>query len=157
MPKIAVAIAFILMPISAFAETLSFASFQIEIPDDWEHRIEPAPDNNSKHLVRIYGPSATGILSIRSLDAPSVVSAEVLRNLTNVEQSVDLAWKDWGEFSGYQFNYVEDGSYYRHWWLAHERTILVISYDCEPALKDIESEAIDRIVNSIKTNDSVTP
>jgi ABC-type Fe2+-enterobactin transport system substrate-binding protein len=156
MMKNIVAIPFFLISTSAFPETLSFPSFQIEIQNDWAHRIEPAPGDDAGRVIRIHGPSAIGTLSLRALDAPNVVSAEALRNLTNLEESIDLAWESWGEYSGYQFNYVQDDTYFRHWWLAHERTILVISYDCEPALKDIEAEEIDRIVGSITVNDSET-
>ena len=154
MPRNLVAIAFFLLSTSTFAETLSFPFFQIEIRNDWHYEIEPAPGDVSKQLVRIHGPNAIGTLSIRSLDAPSIVSAEMLRKLTNLERSIDLAWEDWGGYSGYQFDYIENGTYFRHWWLAHERTILVISYECEPALRDIENEEIDRIVNSIRASGS---
>jgi len=156
MPKNVVAAVFFLLSTSTFAETLSFPFFQIEIQDNWRYEIEPVPGDDSKQLLRIYGPNAIGTLSVMALDAPSIVSAEALRNLTNLERSIDLAWEDWGGYSGYQFNYIENGTYFRHWWLAHERTIMVISYECEPALSDIEAEEIDRIVNSIRASGLVT-
>jgi hypothetical protein len=153
MLKNAVAVALILLSKCAFAETLSFPSFQIEIADGWAHRTEPAPGDDSKPVIRIHRPDVIGVLSVRSLNAPGIVTEEILRNLTNIDRSIDLAWQDWGGYSGYQFNYVDNGTYYRHWWLAHEQTILVISYECEAGLRDIETEVIDAIVNSIRSND----
>lgn len=149
-----VAILFFAISTSVFAETVLFASSQIEIPDDWGHRVEPALGNDAGTVIRIQGPIAIGTLSIKSIDAPNIVSAEALRNLTNVEASIDLAWESWGEYSGYQFNYIEDDTYFRHWWLARGRTILLISYDCDPALQEIEAEEVDKIVASIRANNA---
>ena len=78
------------------------------------------------------------------------VGKVVLRNLTNVEASTRLTWQEWGEVSGYQYSYTESGSFYKQWWLTHERTILFITYDCDADAQQIELEAIDKMVNSIK-------
>lgn len=156
MQKTIVATAFYVLLTSALAETASFPSFDIELADDWEYVTEPMPGNDLTPIVRIRRPDGVGVLSIRSFDAPGVVNAEILRNLTNVDHSNDLAWEHWGEFSGYRLEYVENDTYYRHWWLAHERTVLLLSYDCDPAHKNIEAVPIDTIVRSIAANDAAT-
>ena len=93
---------------------------------------------------------------MQSYDAPDVVSEDIMRKMTNLESSTPLTWQNWGSYSGYQYSYFERGLYYRQWWLANERTILFITYHCDPESKDIETEEIDKIVHSITVNNSQT-
>ncbi len=151
MMKTILAIVISVMTTSLSAETLSFPSFQIEIQDGWEHTIETRPGDNWGSVISLSHPNGVGSLKILPFDAPAVVSEDILRNLTNVEFSVLLTWKNWGDYSGYQYDYLERGSFYRQWWLTNERTILFITYQCDPESKDIETEEIDRIVHSIMT------
>ena len=69
--------------------------------------------------------------------------------MTNVDSSEPLTWQSWGDYSGYQYEYLERGSFYRQWWLVNERTIIFITYNCNPESKDIEIDEINKIVNSI--------
>ena len=133
------------------AKTLSFPSFRIEIQDGWEHSIENSPGDDSRSVISLRHPNGVGILKMGSYDAPVVVSEDILRNMTNLESSTPLTWQNWGDYSGYQYDYLERGSFYRLWWLASERTILFITYECDPESKDIETEEIDKIVRSIMT------
>ncbi|TDJ29639.1 MAG: hypothetical protein E2O59_03920 [Gammaproteobacteria bacterium] len=151
MMKYILAIVIFVMTTSLNAETLSFPSFQIEIQDGWEHTIETGPGDNWGSVISLSHPNGVGSLKILPFDAPAVVSEDILRNLTNVEFSVLLTWKNWGDYSGYQYDYLERGSFYRQWWLTNERTILFITYQCDPESKDIETEEIDKLVRSIKT------
>ena len=137
------------MTTSINAETLSFPSFKIEIQDGWEHSIENDSGDDRKSVISLRHPNGVGILKMQSYDALAVVSEDRLRNLTNLESSIPLAWQNWGDYSGYQYNYVESDSYYRQWWLTHGRTIVFVVYQCDPESKDIEAEEIDKIVRSI--------
>ena len=150
MMKYIFAIVISLMMTSLNAETLSFPSFQIEIQDGWEHTIETGPGDNWGSVVSLSHPNGVGGLKILPYDAPAV-SQDRLRNLTNVDLSVPLTWQNWGDYSGYQYDYLERGSFYRQWWLTNERTIIFITYQCDPESKDIETEEIDNIVRSITT------
>jgi hypothetical protein len=76
--------------------------------------------------------------------------------MTNVDLSTTLNWQDWGDYSGYQYDYSEAGSNYRQWWIANERTILFIVYDSNTEIKDIEIDEINKIVNSIAVNTIAT-
>ena len=105
-------------------------------------------------LISIYRPGGVGVLRIQSYLAPGDVSRVVLRNLTNVEASTRLRWQEWGDFSGYEYSYTERNSFYKQWWLKNERTILFITYDCDADGQQIEFEAIDKMVKSIKMNRS---
>lgn len=131
------------------AETLSFPFFQIEIPDGWEHSIESGRSDDSRSVINARHPNGVGILQIGSYDALAIVSEDSLRNITNLDASIPLTWQDWGDYSGYQYSYSERGVYYRQWWLTRERTIIFITYQCDPESKDIETEEIDNIVSSI--------
>ena len=149
MKNILVIVIFV-MTTSLNAETLSFPSFQIEIRDGWEHTMETVPGDNWGSVISLSHPNGVGSLKILPYDAPAV-SQDRLRNLTNVEFSVPLTWQNWGDYSGYQYDYLERGSFYRQWWLTNERTILFITYQCDPGSRDIETEEIDNIVRSIMT------
>ena len=131
------------------AETLSFPSFQIDIPAGWEHSIENSPGNDRGNVVSLRHPDGTGSLKILSYDAPIAVSEDRLRNMTNVDASTPLTWQKWGDYSGYQYDYLERGSFYRQWWLVNERTMIFITYQCDPESKDTDTEEIDKIVRSI--------
>jgi len=56
----------------------------------------------------------------------------------------------------WMFICTENGVFYRQWWLANERTILFITYQCDPEAIDIETEVIDKIVQSITVNNAQT-
>ena len=58
------------------AESLSFPSFVIEIPDSWEQSIENGPNENSVSAIGLRDRNGTGILRMRSYDAPGAVSED---------------------------------------------------------------------------------
>jgi len=133
------------------AETLSFPSFQIEIQDDWERSIDNRPVDDLLSMISLRRPNGVGVLKIGFYDTRAVVSEDALRNLTNLDFSIPLTWQSWGDYSGYQYDYSESGSFFRPWWLTNEGTIIVVTYQCDPESKDIETEEIDNIVRSIVT------
>lgn len=140
------------------AETLTFPAFSIDVATDWKHGVEEhafASDERGE-LISIYRPDGVGTLKLLSWVAPADVSQDMLRNLTNVEPT-KLEWREWGDVSGYQYSYTERGSFYKHWWLTNERTgrtILFIVYECDADAQEIEIEAIDEMVKSIRMNRS---
>ncbi len=152
--KALLAIAIFGMTTISNAETLSFPSFRIEVEDGWVHSIEGGPQANPEwgDLISIYHPNGNGILKVQFFSAPYLVSKDRLWNITNVEWSTPLIWQNWGDYSGYQYDYLERGSFYRQWWLVNERTLIFITYNSDPESKDIETDEIDKIVNSITVN-----
>ncbi len=133
------------------AETLSFPSFQIEMQDSWERSIENRPVDDLLSMISLRRPNGVGVLKIGFYDALAVVSEDALRRLTNLESSISLTWQNWGDYSGFQYDYLERGSFYRQWWLASGGTVILITYQCDPESKDIETEEVDNIVQSITT------
>ena len=154
--KLFFAIAVFGITTSSIAETLSFPSFRIEVEDGWMHSIERGPQahHDMGDLISIYHPNGNGILKMQFYRTPDFVSKERLRNMTNVDWSTPLIWQNWGDYTGYQYDYLERGLFHRQWWLANERTIILIVYDSNTESKDIEIDEINKIVNSITANES---
>ncbi len=154
MIKILLAIAIFGITMSSNAETLAVPPFQIEVEDGWVHSIERGPE--APHvwgdLISIYHPNGNGILRVQFYGTPDLVSKDRLRNLTNVEWSTPLVWQNWGDYSGYQYDYFERASFNRQWWLANETGIIFIVYNSNTESKDIEIDEINEIVNSITVN-----
>jgi len=154
MMKLLLAIVIFGITTRSHAETLSFPSFRIEVEDGWVHSVERGPQANPEwgELISVYYPDGNGILNIRSFNAPDFVSKEILRNLTNVAASTPLIWQNWGDYSGYQYDYLERGSFYRQWWLAIEKTIIFCVYESNTESKNSEIDEINKIVDSITVN-----
>ena len=154
MMKTLLAIAIFGMTTSSNAETLSFPSFRIEVEDGWVHSIKRGPQAHHEwgDLISIYHPNGNGILKMQFYSTPYLVSKDRLRNMTNVEWSTPLIWQNWGDYSGYQYDYFERASFYRQWWLANETGIIFIVYNNNTESKDIEIDEINEIVNSITVN-----
>jgi hypothetical protein len=135
----------------ALAESLSVDAFQIEIEDGWVHLIEPAPasDPNRGESIRIHNPNGPGVLDIGSLASHGPVRPEVLRNLTNLPLTIPLTLQRWGDFSGYQHDYVEGTSFLRQWWLANDSVVIFVTYKCAVEMSELETDAIDAMVSSL--------
>lgn len=136
------------------AETLSFPSFQIDVPAGWKRSVEDRPGYDRGSVVSLSHPDSSGSLTILAYEAPAGVSQDRLRNMTNIDASTPLTWQKWGDFYGYQYDYMESGSLYRQWWLVNEYGMLFITYQCDSELKDSDTEVIDNIVRSIVVRNS---
>ena len=154
MMKTLLAIAIFGLSMSSSAETLAVSSFQIEVEDGWVHSIERGPQAHHEwgDRISIYHPNGNGILKVQFYSTPYLVGKDRLRNMTNVEWSIPLVWQNWGDNSGYQYDYSERGSFYRQWWLADEYGIIIIVYNSNTESKNIEIDEINDIVSSITVN-----
>ena len=149
--KILLAISIVGIATTSIAETLSFPFFRIEVEEGWAHSLETKSDaqNEDGEPVTIYHPNGTGTLKMQSYAAPDSVDKEILRNLTNIDSSIPLAWQNWGDYSGYQYDYSEGDSFYRQWWIVNDRTIIFIVYDSNTESGDFEIDEINKVVHSI--------
>ena len=154
--KILLAMTFFGATANSNAETLTFSSFRIDVEDAWAKSLEKAPQahNEMGELISISHPNGNSILKMQTYNAPDFVPKETLRNMTNVDRSTPLTWQDWGDYSGYQYDYSEGGSSYRQWWLVNQRTIIFVVYEASAEPTDIEIDEIDEIVNSMTVNES---
>ena len=87
-------------------------------------------------------------MRFKSLTAPQALTRETLRNVTNVDSSIVLNWQTWGDFSGYQYAYAENGTFYRQWWLTNQEELLFLVYSTDSE-DDSEREVISGIVDSL--------
>ena len=97
---------------------------------------------------------AGGVLKIQSTIAPNVIDNERLRMMTNVDRSTPLSWHDWGNYSGYQYDYSERGSFFRQWWLIKQRTVIFVVYESSVEIEAADIKEIDRIVKSLTVGGS---
>ena len=132
-------------------EPLTFDYFQMELRKDWLHRVEKAPAVPGwGERVTIEGPDRVGKLQIMSYIAPVTVKRDVLRNMTNVDSSIELTMRRWGDYAGFAYEYVETKVSYRQWWLTNDRTMIFITYHRRVDSIDVEIDEIDTIVNSLR-------
>ena len=136
------------------ARRISLGSFEIAIPSGWRHRREAESDQGM--MTSVDHPNGSGTLKFKSLTAPRVVPRETLRNMTNVDSSIALDWRRWGDFSGYQYAYIEDGTFYRQWWLTRQEELLFVVYSGE-SQDDSETEVINEIVASLTSTGGPFP
>ena len=137
---------------SATAATLSFQEFSVEIPDDWNHRIDEHRFTDNPGFgatITIYRSGESGELTIVSYRSPLNTDAVVLRNFTNVDSSLQLDLEQWGDFSGYQYSYREDDSHFLQWRLSNRTTILILVYESKTAATPAEIQVLDTMVASI--------
>lgn len=136
---------------SLFAETLSQPSFRIELADGWVPSIRKTHDGLGDR-ISVHHPRRTGVLKFQSYRAPNSVDPKTLREMTNVDSSEQLDWESWGDFSGYQYSYHEEGVFYRQWWLADKKTIVFFVHSAKGEPKETEKREIDKIVLSLTAN-----
>ena len=137
---------------SSKAESLTFGSVRVEVVNGWLHTIERPRDADWGDLIAIRHPDGVGTLRMQSYVAPGSVSREVLRNMTNVESTIQLNLQNWGDYSGYQHDYLEKGSFFRQWWLTNDRTVVFVTYRCRADLRELETHQINDIVGSLRVN-----
>jgi hypothetical protein len=104
---------------------ITVGAAEFVLPEDWHHEKKM---NADRLTVNVYHPDSPGVLKLSSMKIPSPTTAERLRNLTNVDLSLDLEWQTWGDYSGYQYDYSEKTKYFRQWWLMNEEEILFLVY-----------------------------
>ena len=149
--KILVAISILDITPTSIAETLSFPFFRIDVEDGWVQSLEIEPETHSgtREWIKIHHPDRKGALKLQTINVGGFIRKERLRLLTNVDSSTPLTWQDWGDYSGYQYDYSEGNSFYRQWWLANETEIMFIVYETDAISNDFEIEEIDNMVDSL--------
>ncbi|NCF20782.1 MAG: hypothetical protein GWP63_21330 [Haliea sp.] len=135
-----------------YAGTLDLLSFRIDLPDGWTYSVEAGPGDERGDAVTFRHTDDNGHLKIMSYDAPVAITEDRLRNLTNVDARVPLAWQHWGEFAGYHYAYEEQGAFYRQWFLVNGQTLLLVTYQGDPFTKYRVAADLDRMIRSLTVN-----
>jgi hypothetical protein len=118
---------------------------EFTLPEGWHHEKEMSA---GRLTVIVYHPDNQGVLKLSTMKLPAPTTRERLRNLTNVDSSLDLSWQTWGTYGGYQYDYSERGKSFRQWWLMNEEEILFLVYRSDDQ-DDANSKLIDEIVESL--------
>jgi hypothetical protein len=153
------ALALLLASMTVLAGTIALDAIEIDIDDGWVDRSEHAAGATGEHknLLRVQHPNGSGTLTLQSLPTPESVDVATLRNLTNVPSETPLTYAHWGDFAGFQYDYAEGGTFYRQWWLADQRALVLVSYQYEADPGAAEREAVDRMVGSLRTRRTDEP
>jgi hypothetical protein len=131
----------------AESENVSLGSFKLAIPVGWQY--EKVTQPNKQVVTRIFHPDKDGVVQIGSIvNLPGKPTQSRMRLLTNVDSSVDMTWKKWGELSGYQYDYTEAGRFYRQWWLTLHNKVLFVVYSSTVKDDPLRS-VIDEMVKSL--------
>ena len=59
-----------------------------------------------------------------------------------------------GTTSGLYAEYTQSGSYWREWWLFHDRVLVFVTYTVIEELRDIERDVLDEMISSITISPS---
>lgn len=156
MIKALIVVFFMGLSLNAAAESASFDTFSIELPPGWVDQIERSspPDSDFNDRISVSQPDGAGTLHLQTYTAAAPVDESALRLLTNVPATELLENREWGDYSGYQYDYIEDGVYHRTWWLARDTSVLFITYECGEGRESLEMDDVEQIVLSLS---SATP
>ena len=125
---------------------------RINLPRNWLFSVEQSSSRDQREVITARNPDGTGLLYIQSMLLPDKIREEALRNLTNVDSSVQLSFDSWGDYSGFQYDYAERGVFFRQWWLSDDQDLVLISYQSLVALSDAVVLQLEEIVRSLQTS-----
>lgn len=121
-------------------------NLSIELPEGWHSKSEIML--NKLAVRRIFNPDIDGIMRIKTMVTRGKPSRTTVRNMTNLDSSINLQWQQWGGLAGYQHDYIEQGKLYRQWWLVHRNSIIFVVYSSNVLDKSLD-DVIDKMVRSL--------
>ena len=127
----------------------SFGFVELDLPVGWFYAVGDQSGSIDSAPLTIYQPSGAGRLRMQSLIAPQPMAPQALRNMTNVDVSIELPYGHWGDYAGFEYEYVETDLHYRQWWLSNKNTILFITYSSSPEQKEVDRDQISNLVQSL--------
>jgi hypothetical protein len=119
--------------------------WSIELPLGWQ----AVEDADCVTLSRNNCSSAFQISAARKGDQP--VTDEDLSDFAaqRVGGKTPLRKMDTDRFTGFYAEHIEDGIFWREWWLRAGNLMVYCSYNVEEKLKESESVLVDNIVESL--------
>ncbi len=130
-------------------ETYTSTLWEINLLDGWAAQ-------RGKHCVTIYHPDGVGALQVSAYQNPRAkVTREDLLEATNLDAETQkhLGEQQWGGFEGFQLVYSADGTFWRKWWLGADKTMVLVTYNCELKEQEVECEAIGAMVSSLRRSE----
>lgn len=99
-----------------------------------------------------------GALQISAYEhEPQPVSAQDLDELSEGEYPADAMVNEglFGEFKGLCVSFSVNEKYWRKWWLANRSLLLFVTYNCDVADRNRETQEIDQMIATLKNRASV--
>ena len=96
-------------------------------------------------------PSALQISAAKK-DAPNLITDEDLKDFAANQRPDELRLRkiDTPPFQGFYAEHVENGVFWREWWLRAGGLMIYVSYNVEETFKDTETVFVDNIVKSLR-------
>lgn len=127
-------------------ETYTSQWWAIDLADGWEAQ-------RDEHCVTICHPEGVGSLQVSAYQKPKgKVTRDNLLDATHVDSETQkhLGEQRWGDFDGFQLVYSADDTFWRKWWLAADKTMVFLTYNCELNGQEVEREAVNAMVSSLR-------
>ncbi len=119
---------------------VEYRNIALEIPVGWQYEA----DDDCLSLYNPVGVGATQISSHTREDRE--VSSQDLRDIAEVE---NLSPVEFPLASGFTAEMIEDGCYWRKWWLRESKLMVLVTYNCDAEDRDIERQDVEDILVTI--------
>jgi hypothetical protein len=119
----------------------------IELPSGW--LAEPEED-----CVSIWSEEGVGALQISAYkrDHEPINDKDLYEFVGNeLPRGVNPRNISCGEFTGLYIPYVQDNQYWQKWMICEGSTMLFVTYNCDPKDKVLEIQAVDKMLNTLKS------
>ncbi|MEX1665239.1 hypothetical protein [Zhongshania arctica] len=123
----------------------------IGLPEEW--RTEQDEDS-----ILIFDQDELGCISLSSLQAEhgkpaSEQDLKALIKEVGMPLAEGKACKIGDDYSGWEFETLEDGDYIREWFLLGGGHLLLISYACADEDSEMDRSAVDQILDTLRLKD----
>ncbi len=118
--------------------------WSVELPPGWHGEI-------GKRGVGFERTPALGWIQVTCAHKPGPATDADLEAIAALRTSggVPLHALACGMFTGFTADHVEDGTFWREWWLRYGNMIVYASYNVAEESKDAETAEVDRLVGSL--------
>ena len=119
--------------------------WKAQIPDGWV-------GEEDEDGVLLYHPDGVGEVQVTvSEKEDGLVDEEDLEYFAAdlLEDDLENRIVRVGEFQGLLFEYEEEDSWWREWYLAYDELFFYVTYNCDLADKHVEDHAVQDILKSI--------
>lgn len=128
--------------------TFSSCWWSVELPPEWV----AMDDDQCVTLSGKRFPSALQISAARK-EHDTITDADLIDFASDrIATESQLRRVDLNEFSGFYVEHVENGVFWREWWLRAGCLMIYVCYNVDEKFKKSELVLVDRIVKSLKAN-----
>lgn len=119
----------------------------IELPSDWLAKRE-------EDCVSIWSKEGVGALQISAYKCDHELKDEDLYGFleSGLPGEVNVQNLTCGEFTGFYITYVQNSHFWQKWMMRSGSTMLFVTYNCDPKDKVLESQAVDQMLNTLRSS-----